>query len=75
MTKTAEASGCGIDIHWREPPYPPTVNNAGVTQQVEQIARALVGEKWRRLEHPTMGGEDFSFLARMLNAYSLLKFR
>lgn len=72
MTKTAEAFGCDIEIQWREPPYPPTVNNADITQQVEKIARSLVGEKWRILEQPSMGGEDFSFLARELSANLLL---
>lgn len=70
MTKTAEAHGCSLEVHWREPPYPPTVNDKQVSQRVSQIATQLVGQKWLQLEQPSMGGEDFSFLAReIVNPY------
>ena len=72
ITKTAEAHGCGLEIDWRQPAYPPTVNDKDVTDEVERLAKELVGDKWLRLEKPSMGGEDFSFLARELCLESLL---
>ncbi len=41
-------------------------------QVVEGLARELVGEGWQRLENPSMGGEDFSFLARESSSKLLL---
>lgn len=64
MTQTAEAHGCSVEIRWRQPPYPPTVNDETVSLEVARLAEELVGDKWLRLENPSMGGEDFSFLAR-----------
>lgn len=68
MKKTAEAHGCILEVSWREPPYPPTVNAATTFDLVERIAIQLVGDKWQRLPYPSMGGEDFSFLARVVPA-------
>ena len=46
--------------------YPATVNEAESTRLTLDAARAVAGEaKVQRMERPTMGGEDFSF---MLNA-------
>ena len=60
----AEAHGCTVDFKWRTPHYLPTVNAPETTLAVEQLAKSLVGDKnWISLEAPSMGGEDFSFIA------------
>lgn len=64
VSSVAEAHSCTVKIGWREPHYPPTVNDAATTLDVEKLAKKLVGEdKWTTLQAPSMGGEDFSFLA------------
>lgn len=57
--------GCTVEVTWRDPPYPPTINNLEMADVVEEAAKGLVGEdRWQRLAAPTMAAEDFSFMAR-----------
>ena len=45
-----------------EPGYPPVVNTAREAELAVQAAIRVVGERGlMRLEHPSMGGEDFSY--------------
>ena len=60
----ADAHGCTATIKWTDIPYIPTVNNPKMVSLVETVAQRF-GSKgsWERLPAPTMGAEDFSFLA------------
>lgn len=54
--------------------YPPTVNDARATDFVEAVAKSILApEHVRRLEAPSMGGEDFAFfLERVPGSYFFL---
>ena len=64
----ADAHGCTATIKWTPIPYIPTVNNPKMVSLVETVAQRF-GSKgtWERLPAPTMGAEDFSFLAGVCN--------
>ena len=43
-------------------PYIPTINHAGIVDIGRKIAGAVLGPAyWQELDHPSMGGEDFSY--------------
>ena len=64
MISVAEAYSCKAEISWRTPHYIPVVNDPIRVAEVETIAKNLVGDnQWVTLEAPSMGGEDFGFLA------------
>jgi amidohydrolase len=54
--------------------YPPTVNHDAATAFIEAVAREVMpAPKVRRLDAPTMGGEDFAFfLQRIQGSYFFL---
>jgi amidohydrolase len=54
-----EAHGAEYEFAYQNG-YRPVVNDAGVTERVEAIARELFGEKRVVTLPPNMGGEDFS---------------
>jgi amidohydrolase len=57
---TALAHGCRAEIVWHEG-YPVTVNDAREAERVYAIAADAFGpSKAQRVEHATMGGEDFA---------------
>jgi hippurate hydrolase len=61
------AAGLGVSaaIETGEIPYPPTVNDAAEAAFAGQVLDSLVGpDRVDRDRPPTMGGEDFSFLAQ-----------
>jgi metal-dependent amidase/aminoacylase/carboxypeptidase family protein len=65
---TAKLHGCNASVVWSDIPYGPTVNAAPLVSLVEAAAGRLgvsaAGQpRWQRLAEPTMGAEDFSFLA------------
>ncbi|HYE03106.1 MAG TPA: amidohydrolase, partial [Phycisphaerales bacterium] len=61
---TAAAGGCQALIDW-EPGYPVTLNHPAATERFFAVAhRQLGADHVRLLEHPTMGGEDFSYYGR-----------
>lgn len=67
-TGTAAALGGSAEIDWRIG-YPATVNDAGATERFRLIAREVVGSsRVLEREHPTMGGEDFSFYGKHVPA-------
>lgn len=60
LTSLAEAAGGKVAIDYRFG-YPVTVNDPSTTESLESAFRTSFGEdRVRRLEHPVMGGEDFS---------------
>ena len=65
VRSTAEAFGASADLVFTRT-YPPVVNDAPSTDLARRAAEAVVGaDRVIHMDHPTMGGEDFSF---MLNA-------
>ena len=65
---TARAHDCRVEIDF-EPGYPVTHNDEGATNRFFRVARATLGEaRVAHLEHPTMGGEDFSYYGRHVPA-------
>ncbi len=68
VRSTARALGCEAKIDWQEG-YPVVVNDESATSEVLAIAGKVLGESnVVRLEHPTMGGEDFSYYGRHARA-------
>lgn len=65
---TASALGCHAEIEW-EDGYPVTLNDAGLTEHFFGVAREALGaERVEEVEHPSMGGEDFSYYGRHVPA-------
>lgn len=62
-----------VDINFHDN-YPPCVNHEGPTRFLEEIAGSLFpADKVRRLDAPTMGGEDFAFfLEKVPGSYFFL---
>lgn len=57
----AEAGRCDLQFNWI-PGYPPTVNDAAMTEYATRVSRDVVGaERFIPLARPTMGGEDFAY--------------
>ena len=60
-TAIAESHGAEIEIHFADN-YPPTVNHEQPTRFLEELAAELFPANMvKRLDAPTMGGEDFAF--------------
>jgi amidohydrolase len=57
----AAGHGCRAEINWHEG-YPVTMNDAAEAERVMGVAAGAFGAgRLVRIEHPTMGGEDFSY--------------
>ncbi len=68
VESTAKAMGCVAEIDWQEG-YPVTENNEQATEHFLALARKVIGPaRVIRAEHPTMGGEDFSFYGKHVPA-------
>jgi amidohydrolase len=68
VEQTAAALGCHAAIEWEEG-YPVTHNDPGATEHFFGVARdALGGSRVMGVEHPTMGGEDFSYYGQHVPA-------
>jgi amidohydrolase len=68
MEKGAATFGCRAEIGWQDG-YPATVNDAAATERFFSAARGIVGaDRVKVVEHPTMGGEDFSYYGRHVPA-------
>ena len=62
VASIAAGFGAKASVLWAEDPYPVTLNDAGATEFFREVARDTLGAQNVLLEeHPTMGGEDFSF--------------
>jgi len=67
MTTTAEVYGCNVTITYSPDYYPPTVNDPDLYESFSKEIGALVSEEgYVRDIEPTMGGEDFSFVAEKI---------
>jgi len=63
-----ESLGARAEIEWHVG-YPSTRNDEGATERFRRIARETLGpQRYQEREHPTMGGEDFSFYGRHVPA-------
>lgn len=61
VEQVARAHGCHAHIDWLDS-YPVTHNDPQWTQYFFRVARRTLGEhRVVEVEHPTMGGEDFSY--------------
>ncbi len=68
VEQTASAFGCRAEIEWEEG-YPVTHNDPALTEHFLSVAREALGEKRVTLvEHPSLGGEDFSYYGRHVPA-------
>jgi IAA-amino acid hydrolase len=64
VNSTAAVYGCNVTIAWAPDYYPPTVNDPTLFQEFSKHVGALVSEEgFLRDIEPTMGAEDFSFVA------------
>jgi len=64
----AGAHGCRAEIQW-QPGYPVTHNDPDETERFFALAAEVLGPgKIQRVEHPTMGGEDFAYYGRHVPA-------
>lgn len=64
VSGTAMAFDCSAEITW-EDGYPVTHNDPALTARWFELADEALGpQRVVRVEHPTMGGEDFSYYAR-----------
>jgi len=64
ITATAAAHGTEVEINYQRG-YPPVVNSDAPVERARMAALALAGEeRLVRERPPTMGGEDFSYMAQ-----------
>jgi amidohydrolase len=63
---TAALYGCNSTISYSPDFYPPTVNDATLFQWSKTVGAMVSKEGYLRDIEPTMGGEDFSFLAETI---------
>ncbi len=67
VTSTANVHGCNVSITYSPDYYPPTVNNPELFDSFSKHVGALVSEEgYLRDIEPTMGAEDFSFIAEQI---------
>ncbi|MCH2145604.1 MAG: amidohydrolase [Phycisphaerales bacterium] len=67
-TGIASAHGCTAVVDFIRG-YPVTRNEAGAVATFERAAGEVLGDDWvRPIEHPVMGGEDFSFYGERVPA-------
>jgi amidohydrolase len=68
VEQTAAAAGCHAEIEWEEG-YPVTHNDPALTEHFFGVARDALGPDRALLaEHPSLGGEDFSYYGRHVPA-------
>ncbi len=68
VEQTAAAHGCHAEIRWDEG-YPVTTNDAALTERFFSLAREELGDaRVSLVEHPSLGGEDFSYYGRHVPA-------
>jgi amidohydrolase len=70
--ETCRVFGASADFTYQEG-YPPVVNEAGMVDLVERVARSEFGEQSIATIDPVMGGEDFAyFLQKVPGAFVML---
>jgi amidohydrolase len=45
--------------------YPPMFNDEGVTREIQQVSREVLGENALGVHEPTMGAEDFAYMTQL----------
>mmetsp|Transcript_6524 Transcript_6524/g.14412 ORF Transcript_6524/g.14412 Transcript_6524/m.14412 type:complete len:611 (+) Transcript_6524:652-2484(+) len=63
---TAVLHGCNATVSYMPDFYPPVVNDAKLFQWSSQVGQLLSNEENMRIVEPTMGAEDFAFLAESI---------
>jgi IAA-amino acid hydrolase len=63
---TAALYGCSSTISYSPDYYPPTVNDAELFKWSKDVGAIVSKEGYLRDIEPTMGGEDFAFLAEVI---------
>ena len=67
ISSSAAMYGCNVTITWSPDYYPPTVNDPELFDSFSKHVGALVSDEgFLRNVDPTMGAEDFSFIAEAL---------
>lgn len=67
VKNTAFVHGCNVTIEYSRDYYPPTVNDPDLYESFSKHVGALVSsEGFVRETEPTMGAEDFSFIAERI---------
>jgi len=67
VLNTVELYGCNATVEWSPDYYPPTVNDPTLFEELSKDVGAMVSdEKVLRDIEPTMGAEDFSFVAESI---------
>lgn len=65
IESTAATYGCNVTITYSPDFYPPTVNDPELYESFSKEVASLITEDYRETE-PTMGAEDFSFVAETI---------
>lgn len=63
VNNTAAVYGCNVTIDWSPDYYPPTVNDPTLFEFSKDVGALVSEEGYLRDIEPTMGAEDFSFVA------------
>lgn len=63
VQSTAELHGCNATVRWSPDYYPPTINDAALFEWSQKVGGLVSHEGFMRDIEPTMGGEDFAFVA------------
>jgi IAA-amino acid hydrolase len=67
VTTTAAVHGCNVTIEYSPDYYPVTVNDPDLYENFSKNVGALVAENGQVMDiEPTMGAEDFSFIAESI---------
>ncbi len=66
IDSVAEMHGCNHTVQWSPDYYPPTVNDPELFEWSKSVGEIVSKEGKVRDVEPTMGGEDFSFLAEAI---------
>ncbi|CAJ1954531.1 unnamed protein product [Cylindrotheca closterium] len=69
VTATANTHGCNVTITYSADYYPPTVNDPTLFEEFSKDVGAMLSKDGKLLDIvPTMGGEDFGFVAEKIPA-------
>lgn len=71
ITAQAQVHGCSANVDFQddtEPYFPPLINDAETSHFTREVARQVLGGEGVREATPTMGGEDFAFIANAVPA-------
>eukprot|EP00980_Cylindrotheca_fusiformis_P005929 scaffold1246_cov134-Cylindrotheca_fusiformis.AAC.21 len=67
VTTTADVHGCNVTVTYSPDFYPPTVNDADLFHEFSKGVGALLSDSGELLDiEPTMGAEDFGFVAEQI---------